>query len=458
MSQKSPVIMLELNELCPPIIDKMIAAGDLPNFAWLRSQSDVHVTFTDDESLEPWVQWVTLHTGVGQAEHGAMELDEGHLVKTERLWDRLAARGLTSLIFASMNGDTARRDKVWLMPDPWSAGVKASDPSYQPLHDFISHHVTEHTNPNAKQGVGEMAGVVSFLLSHGLSIRTIRDAISQIASEKTSKRDRYWRRAIILDLLLWDVFEATYTRQKPDFATFFANSTAFLQHRYWRHMDPDAYTVKPSAEDMAAYGDAVATSYHHMDNLVGRARKLVGKNGRLIFATALSQEANTRYEHIGGKFVYRPHDFNRLFDWAGAPKARSFEPVMTHQAWASYDTEEDATAAETALANLVSNGAPVIDTRREGSRLFFYSNFISVAEDGFEITHAADNKRIEFTDLFHLIGQVNNSQHNRHGCFWLPAQSAGPKVHTDTLPLEKATDMIIALMETTAQPAKPVAA
>ncbi len=458
MSLQSPVIMLELNELCPPIIDKMIAAGELPNFAWLQSQSDIHVTHTDDPSLEPWVQWVTLHTGVGQAEHGAQELDEGHLVKTERVWDKLADRGLTSLIFGSMNGDTARPDKVWLIPDPWSAGVKASDPSYQAFHDFLSHHVTEHTNPNARQGFGEMAGVVRFLLSHGLSLRTVRDAISQIASEKTSKRDRYWRRAIILDLLLWDVFEATYKRQKPDFATFFANSTAFLQHRYWRHMDPGSFTVKPSPADMTAYGDAIGESYHHMDKLIGRARKLVGKTGRLIFATALSQEANTRYEHIGGKFVYRPDDFSALFEWAGAPAAQSFEPVMTHQAWASYDSEDDAIAAETALANLVSNGAPIIDTRREANRLFFYSNFISIVEDGFEITHAGDNKRIEFTKLFRLIGQVNNSQHNRRGCFWLPSKTGAPKVHPNTLPLEQTTGMILDIVAPVAQKAEPALA
>src|SRR5687767_11242660 len=91
-----PVIMMELNELCPPIIERMMAAGELPNFRLLHAKSDVHVTWTDDPDLEPWVQWVTLHTGQTQDVHGARELDEGHRIKLPRVWDMLGERGRTS--------------------------------------------------------------------------------------------------------------------------------------------------------------------------------------------------------------------------------------------------------------------------------------------------------------------------------------------------------------------------
>lgn len=452
-----PVIMLELNELCPPIIERMMAEGRLPNFSALHAKSLVQVTHSDEDPLEPWVQWVTLHTGVKQDVHGALELDEGHKIKTERVWDALARQGKRSLVFCSMNGDTAHPDKVTLVPDPWSAGVKATDPAFQPFHDFISHHVTEHTNPDARPGVADTAKVAAFLLANGLSLATVRKAIAQIASEKTASRDLYWRRAIFLDNLLWDVFEANWKRRTPDFATFFANSTAFLQHRYWRHMEPEAYQVKPSEADMKSYGHAVEESYEHMDALVGRAMKLVGPNGRIVFATALSQEANLRYEHIGGKFVYRPRSFEKLFDWAGAPAALGFEPVMTHEAWATFASEDEAIAAEQALENIQSNGRSVMRHRREGARVFFNCDLISVVEDGFEVTRADTGESIAFDALFHLIGQVNNSQHNRNGCFWVPAGPDGPRVREEVLPLDEATAQILALFETQSAALEPAA-
>lgn len=441
----SPVLMLELNELCPPIIDRMMKSGELPNFSALHGKSDVHVTYTDDESLEPWVQWVTLHTGQTQDVHCAKELDEGHLIKTERFWDKLAANGLSSLIFGSMNGNTERADKVFLLPDPWSAGVQATDPDYQGLHQFINHQVTEHTNPEAKPGVGDLAKFVTFLLAHGLKMSTISSAIKQLTQEKVGDKDLHWRRAILLDKLMWDVFESAYKKRRPDFATYFANSTAFIQHRYWRHMEPEAYEVKPSDAHMKSYGDAVEDSYREMDKIVGRAMKLVGENGRIIFSTALSQEANTRYEHIGGKFVHRPRNFEKLFEWLGAPAPNSFEPVMTHQAWATYDSAEEAEAADRAMNNIQSNGKSIMEWKREENRVFFCSGLISEVEPDFEVRHGETGETVLFDDLFMPIGQVNNSQHNRHGCFWMPAGPEGPRVYAGTLPLEQATAKILGL-------------
>ena len=444
---KSPVLMLELNELCPPILNRMMQAGELPNFRALHQKSEVYVTHTDDYSLEPWVQWVTLHTGETQKVHGARELDEGHLIKAERFWDKLAKDDYSSLIFGSMNGDTQCADKVYLMPDPWSAGVQVSDPTYKILHDFVSHHVTEHTNPNAKPGMVETTKFITFLLSHGLKMGTISSILKQLTNEKLDDRDLHWRRAIILDKLLWDVFESTYKKQQPDFSTFFANSTAFIQHRYWRHMEPEAYEVKPNATQMKSYGDAVSDSYRHMDEIVGRAMRLVGENGRIIFATALSQEANTRYEHIGGKFVHRPRSFEKLFQWLGAPTPLSFEPVMTHEAWATYGSVEEAKTAEQAMENIQSNGKSIMHWRRHENRVFFCSGLISEVEADFAVRHGETGEVLPFDELFMPIGQVNNSQHNRDGCFWIPAGLDGAIVHEDKLPLEQATNKILSLFK-----------
>lgn len=436
-----PVLVLELNELCPPILDRMMAAGELPNFQALHARSDVHVTWTDDKDLEPWVQWVTLHTGCKQEVHGAKELDEGYKIKTPRIWDTLDGMGYSTLVFGSMNSG-ASSDGVFLVPDPWSVRVPATDPSYKAFHEFISFNVTEHTNKRAKPGGKLALEFARFMVSRGLSISTTMSALRQLASEKTSGRDMKWRRAMILDLLLWDVFENEYKRRRPDFATFFANSTAFLQHRYWRHMEPEAYQVKPSEAEMEAYGDAVESSYRHMDEIVGRAMKLVGPKGRIVFATALSQEANLRYEHIGGKFVYRPIDFEALAAFAGVKGKTTFEPVMTHQAWASCASEQDAIAFEAAMNGLQSNGKSVMEWRRDGSRVFFWCGLISKVDGDMTLTNPAGETK-DFSELFDLVGQVNNSQHNRSGAFWAQRDDAKSVVHEGHLPLEQVYGLLL---------------
>jgi hypothetical protein len=401
---------------------------------------------------------VTLHTGQKQDVHGAKELDEGYRIDLPRVWDRLGDQGHDSLIFGSMN---SRRfsDKVFLVPDPWSVRIAPTDPAYKAFHEFIAFNVTEHTNARAKPSRKMVLDFVRFMVSRGLSISTVMTAVRQLAEERTSGRDLRWRRSLILDLLMWDVFEAEFRKRKPAFATFFANSTAFLQHRYWRHMQPDAYQVKPNAAEMAAYGDAIEGSYRHMDKLVGRAMKLVGPNGRVVFATGLSQEANLRYEHIGGKFVYRPHDFEALNKFAGGPTGATFEPVMTHQAWASFTTREDADAFEAALDAIQSNGATVMVWRRTENRVFFWCHFISKVDDDLQLTNARTGARMDFIDLFALVGQVNNSQHNRDGAFWVQREDGKGVVHAGKLPLEKTAGLLLDLFPAgSGEPRTPVSA
>ncbi len=449
-----PVLMMELNELCPPILDRMMARGDLPNFKALHSRSDVHVTWTDDADLEPWVQWVTLHTGQRQDVHGAKELDEGYRVDLPRVWDSLAGRGFRSLVFGSMNPQTiSDTGKIFLVPDPWSTRVACTDPAFKPFHDFVSFNVTEHTNARARATKGQTAAFVRFMLARGLSLATAMEAVRQIAGEKVHGGDRRWRRSLLLDLMMWDVFEREYARRRPDFATFFANSTAFLQHRYWRHMDPGAYQVKPDAAEMAAFGDAVETSYRHMDKLIGRAAKLVGPRGRIVFATGLSQEANLRYEHLGGKYVYRPHYFDALNAFMGGPEKVTFQPVMTHQAWASCETSGDADRFEAGLEGLQANGDSIMWWKRSGNRVFFWNKFISRVEDDLVIHSTITGQRKDFTALFALVGQVNNSQHNRNGAFWVERDDARGAVHPGKLPLEQAAQLILDLFPTGGTPA-----
>lgn len=444
----SPVILLELNELCPAIIDRMMAAGRLPNFKYLHETSETWITHTSDPTLEPWVQWPSFHTGQPQSVHGANNLDEGHLLTTRRIWDELAEAGRDSVIFGSMNGATSRPDKVFLLPDHWSAGVRPTDPTYEIFHRFISRNVIEHTRPDARTGLSETVKFIGFMLSHGLAVGTIADAIAQLADEKTAGMDKTWRRALILDLIMWDVFAHAWKRRRPALATFFANSTAFLQHRYWRHMCPDAYEVRPSDEEIACYGPAIEASYQHMDRLIGKARKLGGPSARFAIATALSQEANTRYEQIGGKYVHRAHSFQDLFNWAGGPQPESFEPVMTHQAWATFEAEAGAREAEVMLGAIQSDGRPVISWRRSGNRILFWCNLISKTDPGLQVTHTWRGERKLFKDIFMLIGQVNNSQHCRDGIFWIQTHDGSACHHPSRLPLESACGVILRRYET----------
>jgi hypothetical protein len=97
-NQNPKVILLEFNELTPSLMDKFIDANKLPNFRQFRSESILYETTAAETApeLEPWIQWVTVHTGLNYADHKVFHLNEGHNLKAPRLWDRVSEHGLKS--------------------------------------------------------------------------------------------------------------------------------------------------------------------------------------------------------------------------------------------------------------------------------------------------------------------------------------------------------------------------
>jgi hypothetical protein len=135
---------------------------------------------------------------------------------------------------------------------------------------------------------------------------------------------------------------------RPDFATFFINSTAHLQHAYWRHMDPDAFPLKPAKEEIESYGGAVLFGYRSMDALLRRFFALAGADTTIILCSALSQQPFLKREGRGGQHFYRLRDISNFFQLLDI-RPRMVEPVMTHQYRLRF---AHGSAAEKALAAL----------------------------------------------------------------------------------------------------------
>ena len=434
------MLILEFNELCPRLLARFMDEGRLPNFSRLHRTSHVYTTTTNDEHLEPWVQWVNFHHGVPEARHGVVDLDQGHTVGEPAFWDLLAREGRSALVFGAMNTAPARSARDTLIPDAWSAHVPVPA-EFRPFYDFVRSHILGHTGGAARAALGPF---LRFMASHGLSFPTVMHLVGQIVHERVSRRDVRWRRACALDYLQWDVFEHLWRSRRPDLAVFFSNSTAFLQHRYWRHMEPEQYRVRPGAEALHTYGGAIRYGYEKMDRMVGKALSMADERTAIAFVTALSQQPNLRYEDIGGKFVYRPKDFRELLDLAGIAAQASVEPVMTHQAWLTCRDEAQAAASAAALLGLRMDGEPIMSARQAGNRVFFDCKFISRVPEDSVIEVAGRGERTPFLHHFGPVGEIVNGRHHPDGAFWVrtPGQSE-QRLHEAKLPLEEAFHIVL---------------
>jgi hypothetical protein len=434
------VIMVEFNELVPHLMEKWTADGSLPNFRALRDRSLQFITEADVETpgeLEPWIQWYSVHTGLAYDQHGVFHLTDGPRAKHRDVFDILGDAGFRLGCFGSMNVKSFPAERGFFIADPWCDGQSAQPADLNTFQRFISQYVREYSNPDRSAPPVSAAQFLTFMTAHGLSARTVAQTLRQLLSERLKDKALSWQRPAILDRLSIDLFKHLYRRHRPDFATFFSNSTAHLQHSYWRQMEPGAFKVKPTAEQVERYGGAIKYGYVMMDRLMREAVSLAGPDDLVVFATALSQQPFLRKEETGGQLFYRPRNVERLLELVGVADA-VIEPVMTHQFRLRFSSPETAANAARLLTALRSDGAQVMGISDHSEDGFVFGCSISrqLAESAV-IARPGTNETLRFFDLFYQIDGMKSGCHHPDGMLWLAtgeARNAGRCSILDILP------------------------
>lgn len=434
MSDHKKVVLIEFNELSPVLLDRWMGEGKLPNFKKFYDQSAVHVSEPDVESsefLEPWIQWYSMHVGLKYEEHKVFHLTDGAKANDLDIWSHLKNNGKKVASFASMNAKGFDGEGNFFLPDPWCNEADVFPKELDIYQRFISSSVQEYTNENKGFTLGDYVKFLSFMLKRGLTFSTILKIVKQLATEKLIDKNAYWKRVALLDRMQMDLFKSYYKAGNFDFTTFFANSTAHLQHAYWRYMEPEAFETKPSEEELSIYKDAVFFGYESMDTLLGEAMDLVDDETLLVLASALSQQPFLKKEGQGGQNFYRPHDVEKLL---GAMDIKPEEtlPTMTHQFMLRFKDELETQKAKQKLSAWSCNGGqPVFDIndRGQSDSIYFGNRISELVDSDCEINDEYNNKKVKFSKYFYRINETKSGCHHPDGILWF--KTGEHKVHNE---------------------------
>ena len=416
---KPNVILVEFNELTPSLMERFIAAGSLPVFGRLRRESRIFITEAaerDPDYLDPWIQWVTVHTGLNYEEHKLFKLNEGHLLKGKSIWDELARRGMTNWICGSMNTSYEDGYSGALLPDPWTTEVEPTPAALKPFFNFVQRHVLEHTSGSVEMTSSEYVDFGKFLLSHGLSAGTVASTLRQLGGEQVGRAK--FKRASVLDQIQFDVFRSYLKSTSPAFSTFFANSTAHFQHAYWPHFEPAKFDGL-FVESESQMADAIHFGYRQMDELMGKFLSLAGENTVVIFATALSQEPCRDFARQTGRAFYRPRKIDALLHAAGVENHRKTAPVMTQQFHVDFDNEADAAEAKSRLGALRIDGEHVLNVEPNGCRILVGCRSNRRFSQDATISGSRVSATIPFVELFYELETVKAGVHHPDGMLWI---------------------------------------
>jgi hypothetical protein len=437
--------MLEFNELTPALMDRFIAEGQLPNFARMRDAAVDCLTDAQEAApyLEPWIQWVTVHTGLSYAEHKCFNLNDGGSLNAKRIWDLVGEAGGTSWICGSINSAfDGSIFKGHFLPDPWSVAAADHPAGYfKAYSDVVRPFVQEHSGRPDVSTI-DMARFARFMIRNGLNIETVTATIRQLAGERAASTK--WRRALILDRLQWDLFRHIYRRSRPDFATFFLNSTAHFQHFHWREMEPETFAIRPTEHDRETYADAILAGYRNMDRIVGDAMRLAGEDSAVVMCTALSQQPMLTFESTGGKQIFRHRDVGQLLKFAGVNEPCTYAPVMSQEFLLHCDSERDAHTIADKLRGLVlEDGRQIMWATPTGTKVDAGCNVYSDPGPAL-VRSPMSNDAVRFVDLFYPLESLRSGMHSPEGLFWVKAPGLAARKVDRPVPL---TDIFPTLLD-----------
>ena len=158
---KHKTILLGFNELNFDYIKFYINQGLLPNFKKIFEIQPPIETVSEYEYklLEPWVQWVTIHSGKSYKEHNIFRL--GDIVNNpelSQLFEELEDEGLSVGAISPFNAENRLNNPCFFVPDPWTKTEASGDwivkALYQAVHQSVNDNAKSKLNLKSMISLG----------------------------------------------------------------------------------------------------------------------------------------------------------------------------------------------------------------------------------------------------------------------------------------------------------------
>lgn len=328
------LIVLELNELNFDIAKKYLAKHSLPGFEELFNSFNHIETYAESryEELEPWIQWVSAHSGKTYSEHKIFRLGDGVNLEAPLVFEKLERQGLKVGAISPMNARNNLSNPAYFIPDPWTK----TDSDRTSFSKKLTRMLIQTVNDNSQEKISRES-IFTILEA---TIRSFNPTGTfELLKLILNSKGKHWKKALVLDQLIHLVHLHLYKKHKPDVSFVFLNAGAHIQHHYLfnsPHIDKSDETQKNPDWYVSPLEDPTLDLLFSYDKIIQRYIKMSKTGTKLLISTGLTQ---IPYDKV--KYYYRLKDHAAFLKKIGIQATNIF-PRMTRDFEATFDTEADA--------------------------------------------------------------------------------------------------------------------
>ena len=321
------LLLIELNEINFDLIKKYLEKypDKFPNLQSLYKLNHAN-TFSEFEyhELEPWIQWVSVHTGKNFEEHKIFRLGDMVNSNLDQIFEKIENQGFSVGVLSAMNVKNSLKKPAYFIPDPWTD----TDTDGNFFSNLLKSILVQTVNDNSESRITIKSIFSIFLIF--LRYIKIKDYF-QFINMALSSFGKSWRKALFLDFFIHKIHLKLIEENNPNFSTVFFNAGAHIQHHYLfnsefsKRSNPSWYIGKefdPFMEMLQTY-EKIVKDYIDLSK------------HELIFATGLSQK------EFDSPMIYWRLKNHSTFLRKLNISFKEVQPRMTRDFLIEFDNDED---------------------------------------------------------------------------------------------------------------------
>ena len=384
------MLIIELNEFDPNYLKKVSKELNLENIQKIFKLKHSN-TFTDEkdehQGLDPWVQWVSIHSGKPYKEHQICRLSETQKQDFKQIWNMVGEnKNYSCGIWGVMNAPCGESKGIkFFVPDPWSFD-EISFPNY--LNDFLSlprYMAKNYLSTSLPKFIKESFKMIYFIFQNSGNGKT-RKFINMLFKSLFISGINVHTFSTLLDFLSTLYFVELKNKFNTNFNIIFLNHIAHIQHQFW-----DSSPTKISKH--------MKFALLVCNEIIGMLFESIGNEEQLMIINGIRQKCVKG----DGFFIYRQKDPSSFFKNFGI-KATETEQNMTNDGILIFDNLLNRDAAINILKNLSlkSNKKNILDVEILDDRKIFYQLNIKSKIKNDEMI-LFNEKSFKFYDLIECI-------------------------------------------------------
>ena len=399
------MLIIELNEFDPNYfreISKELKLEHVQKIFKLRHT----FTFTEEkeeyQGLDPWVQWVSIHSGKPFKEHKICRLSETKKQNFEQIWNEFGKnKNYSCGVWGVMNAPCGNKKGIkFFVPDPWSFDELAIPSDLNYFLSLPRYIAKNYLSTNLFKFIKESYKMTKFILLNRGKGKT-RKFIFMLFKSFFIAGINLHTFSTLLDFLSTLYFIDLKDKYNTNFNIIFLNHIAHIQHQFWD------LKVRGISKHMKL-GLIIC------NEIFGMLFDSLEKDEELIIMNGIRQK-NVKGD---GFFVYRQKDpisFFKLFN----VKSIETEQNMTNDGILIFDDNNKRNEAKEILNNLyLKNDRKKIFYVEvlEENRLFYQFNIKNKINKDEMIVF--NNKSFKFYDLIECICERTGAHEQKGDIFY----------------------------------------